>query len=318
MVDLAFQALLLLFIAAFIAGFIDSIAGGGGLITIPAMLIAGIPPLETLGTNKLQSMFGAGSATIAYARKGHVNLKKQLPMAAMAVIGGALGAVVASFVPAAVLRAFMPFLLVAIALYFALKPNLSDIDRHQRMTPFVFGLTFVPMIGFYDGVFGPGTGSFFMLAFVSLAGFGMLKATAHTKLLNFGSNVGAFLVFVAGGVVLWKIGFLMGIGQFLGAQTGSRLAMKNGARLIKPLLVITCVALAIDLRLDAGAERMLHQLHLGHEIGKLDQLVLGVAAGQHDMGHVRLLRREEFQDFGQVDVVVADRDVDLVEQHHRI
>ncbi len=99
MVDLAFQALLLLFIAAFIAGFIDSIAGGGGLITIPAMLIAGIPPLETLGTNKLQSMFGAGSATIAYARKGHVDLKKQLPMAAMAVIGGALGAVVASFVP---------------------------------------------------------------------------------------------------------------------------------------------------------------------------------------------------------------------------
>lgn len=250
MVDLAFQALLLLFIAAFIAGFIDSIAGGGGLITIPAMLIAGIPPLETLGTNKLQSMFGAGSATIAYARKGHVDLKKQLPMAAMAVIGGALGAVVASFVPAAVLRAFMPFLLVAIALYFALKPNLSDIDRHQRMTPFVFGLTFVPMIGFYDGVFGPGTGSFFMLAFVSLAGFGMLKATAHTKLLNFGSNVGAFLVFVAGGVVLWKIGFLMGIGQFLGAQTGSKLAMKNGARLIKPLLVITCVALAIRLLAD--------------------------------------------------------------------
>jgi hypothetical protein len=249
-VDLAFQALLLLFIAAFIAGFIDSIAGGGGLITIPAMLIAGIPPLETLGTNKLQSMFGAGSATLAYARKGHVDLKKQLPMAAMAVIGGALGAVVASFVPAAVLRAFMPFLLVAIALYFALKPNLSDIDSHQRMTPFMFGLTFVPMIGFYDGVFGPGTGSFYMLAFVSLAGFGMLKATAHTKLLNFGSNVGAFLVFVAGGVVLWKIGFLMGIGQFLGAQTGSRLAMKNGARLIKPLLVITCVALAIRLLAD--------------------------------------------------------------------
>ncbi len=200
MVDLAFQALLLLFIAAFIAGFIDSIAGGGGLITIPAMLIAGIPPLETLGTNKLQSMFGAGSATIAYARKGHVDLKKQLPMAAMAVIGGALGAVVASFVPAAVLRAFMPFLLVAIALYFALKPNLSDVDS-TRMTPLVFGLTFVPMIGFYDGVFGPGTGSFYMLAFVSLAGW-HAESNAHTKLLNFGSNVGAFLVFVAGGVVL--------------------------------------------------------------------------------------------------------------------
>lgn len=250
MADLAFNLLLLLFVAAFIAGFVDSIAGGGGLITIPAMLIVGIPPLETLGTNKLQSMFGAGSATIAYARKGHVDLKKQLPMAVMAVAGGAIGALIATVVPGSVLRALMPFLLVAIALYFALKPNLSDDDRHQRITPFLFGLTFVPLIGLYDGVFGPGTGSFFMLAFVSLAGFGVLKATAHTKLLNLGSNVGAFIVFMIGGVVLWKIGLMMGVGQFLGAQVGSRFAMKSGAKLIKPLLIVTCVALAIKLLLD--------------------------------------------------------------------
>ena len=108
----------------------------------------------------------------------------------------------------------------------------------------------MPLIGLYDGVFGPGTGSFFMLAFVSLAGFGMLKATAHTKLLNLGSNLGAFLVFVASGVVLWKVGLLMGVGQFLGAQTGSRFAMRQGARIIKPLLVVTCVALAIKLLAD--------------------------------------------------------------------
>lgn len=249
-VELAFQSLLLLFLAAFIAGFIDSIAGGGGLITLPAMLIAGIPPLQTLGTNKLQSMFGAGSATIAYARKGHVDLRSQLPMAALAGLGGALGAILATIVPGDVLRALMPFLLVAIAAYFALKPNLSDVDRHQRMTPFLFGVTFVPLIGFYDGVFGPGTGSFFMLAFVSLAGFGMLKATAHTKLLNLSSNVGAFLVFLVNGVVLWKVGLLMGLGQFLGAQAGSRLAMRNGARLIKPLLIVTCLALAVKLLMD--------------------------------------------------------------------
>ncbi|WP_159947856.1 TSUP family transporter [Rhizobium sp. 18065] len=250
MADLAFNLLLLLFVAAFIAGFVDSIAGGGGLITIPAMLIVGIPPLETLGTNKLQSMFGAGSATIAYARKGHVDLQKQLPMSVMAVAGGAIGALIATVVPGSVLRGLMPFLLVAIALYFALKPNLSDDDRHQRITPFLFGLTFVPLIGLYDGVFGPGTGSFFMLAFVSLAGFGVLKATAHTKLLNLGSNVGAFIVFMVGGVVLWKIGLMMGVGQFLGAQLGSRFAMKSGAKLIKPLLIVTCLALAIKLLLD--------------------------------------------------------------------
>jgi len=250
MTDIALQALIFLFFAAFVAGFIDSIAGGGGLITIPAMLIAGIPPLETLGTNKLQGMFGSASATIAYARNGHVNLRKQLPMALMALIGSMFGAVIATHVPGDVLKAAMPILLIAIAAYFALKPDMSDIDTHQRLTPFVFGLTFAPLVGLYDGVFGPGAGSFYMLAFVSMAGFGLLKATAHTKLLNFGSNVGAFAVFLFNGVILWKLGIVMGIGQFLGAQTGSRVAMRIGARVIKPLLIVTCLSLAGKLLLD--------------------------------------------------------------------
>ncbi|MCM2293704.1 TSUP family transporter [Allorhizobium sp. BGMRC 0089] len=250
MTDIAFQTFLFLFFAAFTAGFIDSIAGGGGLITIPALLIAGIPPLESLGTNKLQGMFGSASATIAYARKGHVNLKKQLPMAAMALLGSMIGASITTFVPGDVLKAFMPLLLIAIAVYFAVKPNMSDVDSHQRISPFVFGLTFAPLVGMYDGIFGPGAGSFYMLSFVAMAGSGMLKATAHTKLLNFGSNIGAFLIFVFNGVILWKLGIVMGIGQFLGAQTGSRLAMKNGAKLIKPLLIVTCVCLAGKLLLD--------------------------------------------------------------------
>ena len=250
MPDLTLHILILLFAAAFVAGFIDSIAGGGGLITVPAMLLAGIPPLETLGTNKLQSLFGSGSATLAYARGGHVKLREQLPMAAMAGLGGAFGALLATIVPGDVLKAIMPFLLVAIGLYFGFKPNISDQDRHQRMKPLIFGLTFVPAIGFYDGVFGPGTGSFYMLGFVMLAGFGLLKATAHTKLLNFSSNIGAFAVFLSFGVVLWKPGLVMGLGQFLGAQAGSRLAMKNGSRIIKPLLVVTCIGLAIKLLSD--------------------------------------------------------------------
>jgi uncharacterized membrane protein YfcA len=248
--DLAPHLLFLLAAAAFLAGFVDSIAGGGGLITVPAMLIAGIPPLQTLGTNKVQSVFGAASATLSYARNGHVNLRRQLPMALMAAIGGALGAALATIVPGDVLRAIMPVLLVAIALYFALKPNLDDIDKHRRVTPLVFTLTLVPAIGFYDGVFGPGTGSFFMLSFVSLAGFGLLKATAHTKLLNFGSNIGALVIFISFGATLWKIGLMMGVCQFLGAQLGSRLAMRTGARLIKPLLIVVCVAFAAKLIAD--------------------------------------------------------------------
>ncbi|MGR9143040.1 TSUP family transporter [Rhizobium leguminosarum] len=250
MPDITFHLLPLLCAAAFFAGFVDSIAGGGGLITVPVMLIVGIPPLQALGTNEVQSLFGAASATIAYARRGHVQLAEQLPMALMAIMGGALGAALATIVPGQVLQAIMPVLLVAIAVFFAVKPNLNDLDAHRRMTPFAFGLTLVPVIGFYDGVFGPGTGSFLMLAFVTLAGFGMLKATAHTKLLNLGSNFGALIVFASFGAILWKIGLLMGVCQFLGAQLGSRLAIRIGAKLIKPLLVIVCVALAVKLLAD--------------------------------------------------------------------
>ncbi|MCX8999778.1 TSUP family transporter [Rhizobiaceae bacterium BDR2-2] len=250
MTDLLPHIVALLFVAAVLAGFIDAIAGGGGLIAIPAMLLAGVPPLEALGTNKLSAQFGAASATLSYARKGHVRLREQYPMALTAIAGGALGALAAALVPPDVLRATMPLLLIAIGLYFAFRPNLGDTDRRRRVSQFVFGLTVVPLIGFYDGIFGPGTGSFFMLAFVSLAGFGLLKATAHTKLLNLGSNFGAFLVFVATGSVLWKLGIVMAAGQILGAQLGSRLAMRNGAKVIRPLLIVSCLAMAVRLLID--------------------------------------------------------------------
>lgn len=250
MFELAADTVALLVLAAFLAGVVDSIAGGGGLITIPALLLAGMPPAETLGTNKLQSLFGSGSATLAYASKGHVNLRKQLPAAAFAFIGSALGAAAATTMPAEVMQAALPVLLIAIALYFALKPNMDDLDRAERISPFLFGLTVVPALGFYDGLFGPGTGSFYMLAFVALAGYGVLKATAHTKLLNFATNVGGFCVFAIAGVVYWKIGLIMGVAQFLGARLGATLAMRIGAGLIKPLLVVVCVALAAKLLAD--------------------------------------------------------------------
>ncbi len=248
--ELSLEIVLLLTAAAFLAGFVDSIAGGGGLITVPALLIAGFPPVEALGTNKLQGLFGSGSATIAYARGGQVDLAAQFPIAALSLAGGAAGALLASVLPGEWLRIALPFVLVAIALYFALKPNMDDVDRARRMPPLVFALTIVPLIGFYDGVFGPGTGSLFMLAFVSLAGYGLLKATAHTKLLNFASNVGGFAAFSLVGAVSWKIGLLMGVAQFVGARVGAGLAIRNGARIIRPLLVITCVALAARLLAD--------------------------------------------------------------------
>ena len=250
MIDLTLELILLLALAGFVAGFIDSIAGGGGLITVPALLLAGLGPVEALGTNKLQALFGSGTATFEYARKGHVDLRRQIGAAALAFVGSALGAMLASVAPGEILQAILPVLLIAIALYFALKPRLSDIDRAERISPLVFLATVPPLIGFYDGLFGPGTGSFFMLAFVGLAGFGILKATAHTKLLNFASNVGAFVIFAFVGAIAWKVGLIMGAMQLVGARLGSAVAIRNGARIIKPLLIVVSVGLAIRLLLD--------------------------------------------------------------------
>lgn len=244
--------LVLLFGAAFLAGFIDSIAGGGGLIAVPALLLAGLTPLETLATNKLQSLFGSGSATIAYAQKGHVNLREQAPYAFMAAAASVLGAFSASLIPGDLFRAFLPILLIVIAFYFALKPNMTDVDRVTRYRPAVICVTAMPLIAFYDGIFGPGAGSFYMLAFIALAGFGVLKATAHTKLLNFASNIGAFAAFSVLGVINWKVGLIMAVGQFFGARLGATFAMKRGAAIIKPLLVIVCAIMAIKLLTESG------------------------------------------------------------------
>ncbi|WAP70094.1 TSUP family transporter [Jiella pelagia] len=239
--------ILFLVAAAFLAGYVDAVAGGGGLITIPALLLAGLDPLTALGTNKVQSLFGSGSATIAYAAKGHMNLKEQAPVAVLSFAGACLGALGARVLPTEILETGLPFLLIAVALFFALKPGMSDIDAERRMSPTVFAFTLVPLIGAYDGLFGPGTGSFFMLAFVTLAGYGVLKATAHTKLLNFASNLGGFAVFALAGAVIWKLGLMMGVAQFVGARLGAMTAMRFGAKLIRPLLVVVCLALAIRL-----------------------------------------------------------------------
>ena len=247
MFEVAADLALLLVLAAFLAGFVDAIAGGGGLITVPALLLAGANPVEALATNKLQGTFGSATATIAYARAGQVDLRSQAGMAVVSGCAGAAGALVAHLIPAEVLRVIMPIVLVAVALFFALKPGLSDQDRVQRLSPAVFTFTAVPLIGAYDGFFGPGTGSFFMLGFVMLAGYGVLKATAHTKLLNFASNLGSLLVFVFSGSTWWIIGTAMALAQVAGASLGARLAMRIGARLIKPLLVITSTAMAARL-----------------------------------------------------------------------
>jgi hypothetical protein len=247
MFEIATDFALLLILAAFCAGLVDSIAGGGGLITVPALLLAGASPVEALATNKLQGTFGSGTAMVAYARAGQVRPLDQLGMAAISALAAAGGAMVAHLIPAEALRIIMPVVLIGVALFFALKPGLSDQASAARISPPVFAATVVPLVAAYDGFFGPGTGSFFMMGFVLLAGYGVLKATAHTKMLNFASNLGSLLVFIPLGATWWAVGLAMAAAQVLGALVGARLAIRVGARLIKPLLVIVSTAMALRL-----------------------------------------------------------------------
>ncbi len=240
---------LVLFATALLAGLVDAMAGGGGLITVPALALAGFDPVTVLATNKLQSSFGSGSAALAFARAGRIDLRRMWPIGAAAAAGSVAGAVALTRVPREAASVALPFILAGVAIYFALSRRTSDEDVHHRVSRPVFTATVVPLVGFYDGVFGPGTGSFFTMGFVGLLGFGLLKATAHTKLANFASNLAALGLLAFSGHVVVAIGLVMGVGQFLGARLGVLLMVRHGARLVRPLLVTVCCLLALRLAL---------------------------------------------------------------------
>lgn len=202
------------------------------MITVPVKLLCGVTPVQALATNKLQGAFGSGIAAISYAMAGHPKPLGQWQMALIAGLSAGACSLLAHFRPPDLLRSIMPFFLIAVALYFWLKPGLSDEDRHRRLSPTIFGATAVPLLAFYDGFFGPGTGSFYKLAFVLLAGQGVLKATAHTKFLNFASNIGSLNVFAFEGHILWVLGLAMAAAQVAGAILGARAAIRVGAGLV--------------------------------------------------------------------------------------
>lgn len=250
MLEVTYEILALLMLAAFLAGFIDAIAGGGGLITVPVLLLAGASPIEALSTNKVQGVFGTATAAISYARAGQVSLREQIVPATIAFFSSVAGALLVSVLPVQLIRLVLPILMVGIALFFAFKPGLDDTDKTRRMSAPVFIATMIPLVAAYDGMIGPGAGSFYMIAFVTLAGYGILKATAHTKLLNFASNLGGIVAFSVVATPWWFTGLAMGAAQIAGASCGAALAVKIGARVIKPLLVITSATLATKLLWD--------------------------------------------------------------------
>lgn len=244
---LSIETLGALLAVGLLAGFVDSVAGGGGLLTLPALLWAGLTPAESLATNKLQSSFGSFSATLKFARGGEVRPRDMAAMIACTFAGSAAGATLVQMLDPGFLRDVIPVLLIGIALYLLVSPKAGDIDAHQRIHERAFALTAGTGIGFYDGFFGPGTGTFFAISFVSLLGYNLRKATAHTKVLNFTSNIAALLFFLLGGHIVWVVGLVMGVGQYLGAQLGAHMVIRNGARLVRPMLVAASLAITAKL-----------------------------------------------------------------------
>ncbi|HEX8916305.1 MAG TPA: TSUP family transporter [Humisphaera sp.] len=239
--------LLLLFAAGLSAGLIDAIAGGGGLISLPALLSAGLPPHLAFGTNKVQATFGTVVAVQRYARAGLFAWRDMRLPVLVTYAAATAGTVCVLNVPNAVLKRFVPWVLLAIAVYLLLHPRLGANPGRRRLDPAAFALLFGALIGFYDGFIGPGTGTFWTMACVGVLGLELTRATAYTKVVNLTSNVASMLVFVSLGRVRYDLAAVMMAGQVVGGRLGAGLVLKHGAGFIR--VVFIGVVLAIVGRL---------------------------------------------------------------------
>jgi uncharacterized membrane protein YfcA len=240
----------LLIPAAFAAGTIDAVAGGGGLITLPALLAAGLPPHLALGTNKGQAVFGAATALWRYARAGLVQGAHARVAFPTGFVGSLLGARLVLFVSPAALRPLVLVLLVGAALVVALRPARMPArvrsPGHALLVASGIGL----IIGAYDGFFGPGTGTFLILAFAFFFGTDLTRASADAKVVNFASNSAAVLLFARRDVIAWQIALPMAAAQFAGAWLGAHLVVRDGERFVRRILLLVVLALVAKLSID--------------------------------------------------------------------
>ena len=250
MESLSIEIIAMLFTVAVFAGLIDTIAGGGGLITIPVLLSIGIPPISALATNKFQSVFGTFSASLYFIRKKFVNLSQIKWMILVSFIGSTIGSFTLLQIDPSILQKTIPILLIIIGFYFLLSKNVGEVEKHKIVSILFFTAIVIFIIGFYDGFFGPGTGSFFTITFIFLLGLNISQATAQTKVLNFATNLGSLVFFLFFADIYFIVGLIMGVGQIIGATIGAKMVIKNGSKIIRPLIVIISFAMSLKLLLQ--------------------------------------------------------------------
>lgn len=248
--------ILLLFATGLLAGTVDAIAGGGGLISLPVLLCMGLPPHLAFGTNKLQGTLGTLVAARRYHRAGWISLNKAKTLGlVMAALGGLLGSVLTQLLSPAILKAIVPVLLLLIFLYTVLTPKMGHKESAPRLSESWFYPIAGLLFGFYDGFFGPGTGSLWVFILTFFLGYHLIKATGYTKLFNLTSSLSASLCFAIGGNIDYRIALVMVLGQMLGARLGAGLALKQGAKLIRPLflgvILLTIVSMIVRDKRDS-------------------------------------------------------------------
>jgi uncharacterized membrane protein YfcA len=239
-----------LFIAGLAAGAIDSIAGGGGLITLPALLGLGFPPHLALGTNKFQASFGSFTASYYYTKHKLVNFRETFLGILFTLLGTVAGTTCVQLISKNFLNYFIPILLICVIIYTIFTPKLGEINKQARFNKNVFFILFGLLLGFYDGFFGPGVGSLWALAFVVGLGFNFTKATGFTKVMNFTSNIVSLFIFAISGNVVLFAGISMAAGQILGARIGSGLVIKRGAKFIRPVFIVIVILTTLKLIYD--------------------------------------------------------------------
>jgi uncharacterized protein len=254
-VDLSTGALVLLLVAALVAGWVDAVVGGGGLVQLPALLLglpAGTQPATVLGTNKLSSIWGTATSSVTYARRVRLDWRTVVPLVVSAAAGSAGGAQLAKLLPAS---AFTPIVLVAlvvVGLYTWRRPQLGLVSQVRHTGGAHYGRTAAigVVVGAYDGFLGPGTGSFFVIALVGVLGYGFLEASAKAKIANLVTNFAALVVFGAHGSVLWGLGLMMGAANLLGGYVGARTAIAKGNGFVRRVFLLVLAALIVKLVYD--------------------------------------------------------------------
>ncbi|NPD24710.1 MULTISPECIES: TSUP family transporter [Corallococcus] len=251
--DVSAVQLVLLCVAALSAGFVDAIAGGGGLISLPALLAAGLPAHVALGTNKGQSVFGSGAAMVRFARAGLVDWKLARATFPFGLMGAFGGAALVLLLKPEVLKPLVLVLLIAVAVFLAFRrtpPKRDGVEPSPRPRAQAIGALIALCLGTYDGFFGPGTGTFLIVAFSSLLGHGLARASADAKVVNFASNLASVSLFTLKGVVLWKVALPMAAAQFTGAWLGAHVAVKGGDRVVRVVVLGVVAALVLKLGYD--------------------------------------------------------------------